>query len=249
MQFNGDANNNDIVSDIDYWAGTDVNSYPLIDKARNSNLALDRTVALIMRSDQKWEWDDQNNVDLPIAVTDLVAGQQDYSISITHLKIVKVRIKDATGKWISLDPVDRRDVTDSQFQEGSGDPRRYDKVGNSFFLYPASSHSSAGGFEVQFQRPPSYFVPGDTTKTPGFASIFHRLVSLGAAADYCAAHGLDSRLAKINAKIADIEAELIVFYATRNRDEKQSLSLQDEDYGQLGLAQDGRRSGHPDKFF
>ena len=201
-----------------------------------------------MKSDNVWEWDDTNNTDLPIATTSLVASQQDYGIAVGHLKVLKVRIKDQQGNWVSLDPINRRDLTDSQLTATAGDPKRYDKVGNSLFLYPKPSYASSGGLEVQFQRGASYFATTDTTKTPGFATHFHRLVSLYAALDYCETNDFDKRAAKIRANIQTLEAELITHYSSRDLDAKISLKIQNEDYGQIGLSQDGRLSSNPDGF-
>lgn len=251
MQFNSHADNADLYSDARFWCGianTDTTSYPLVDFTRNANFALDRAVALVMKSDGKWQYDDTNNTDLPIATTSLVASQQDYGLAVTHLKVQRVRIKDQQGNWITLDPIDRRDLTDSQLTAAAGDPKKYDKVGNSFFLHPKPSYASSSGLEVQFQRGASYFITTDTTKTPGFATHFHRLVSLYAALDYCEVNSLDKRAAKIRANIQVLEAELVTHYSSRDADAKVSLKIQNEDYGQIGLSDDGRLSINPDGF-
>lgn len=249
MQFNNHSSSFDIVSDARYWCGADSVDYPTADLTRNANLAMDRIVALIMASDQKWEWDDANNTDLPLAVTDLVASQSDYSLAVTHLKVLRVRIKNSAGEWVSLDPVDRRDLTDSELTADAGEVKKYDKIGNSIFLYPAPNYSSTDGFEVQFQRGASYFTTSDTTKTPGFASQFHRLVSLHAAKDFCALNGLDKRLNIILKEIATMESNLVDFYSERNRDEEQSFKTRREDYGSDSLGEGTIRQAYPKRFF
>lgn len=205
---------------------------------------MDSVVSLIFEYDQKWEWDDANNSDLPIATTSLVASQSDYSIPVTHLKILKLRIKDANGNWISIDPVDRNVLSDAELNALPSTPRKYDKVGNSIFLYPAPNYAYSGGLEVQFQRGGSYFVASDTTKVPGFASIFHRLISLPAARDYCVINN-PTRLVSINNEITRVEAKIASFFADRNKDEKQFFSLAREDYGQRAL---GNNSRNPYRF-
>lgn len=248
MQYQSETNNLDLVSDIDYWAGTDDNSYPIKAKTRNANFALDKAVALIMKSDQKWEWDDTNNTDLPIATTSLVANQEDYSLAITHLEIRKIRAKDSNGNWTSPEPVDRRDLTDSELNATAATPTRYFKIGNSVFLNPKPSYASSGGLEIQFQRTASYFAYTDTTKTPGFASQFHRLISLYAARDYCAVNSINNRLKVIDNEIQKMEADVIDFYSVRNRDEKQSLRTQKSDYGEIALGTQGRSVYNQDGF-
>lgn len=248
MQFNSHATNLDIVSDVLFWTGTTVDDYPLVDITRNANFALDRVVSLIQKADNKWEWEDSNNSDLPIATTSLVADQSDYSLAVTHLKIHKLRIKDPNGNLISLEPKNRKDMTDSELTESAGTPRTYDKMGNSVFLFPKPSYASTGGLEIQFQRGANYFASTDTTKVPGFATQFHRLVPLYAARDYCSKSGLDSRVAVIDKEITKLESELVEFYSARNFDEKQFLSLRKEDFGEDSVGR-ARGGSHPDRFY
>jgi hypothetical protein len=239
MQFNGEANGLDLYSDALYLCGldetSDTTSYPIKAFTRNANLVLDRVIALILKSDAQWEFDDTNNTDLPIATTNLVANQQDYSIAVTQLKIRRVRIKDPNGNWTILNPVSRKSLNDGQLDASAGTPDSYDPLGSSIFLYPTPSYSSTSGLELQFQRGASYFDNGDTTKTPGFATQFHRLVSLGAALNYCEVNSLNTRVAMIQAKITAMEDELTTFYSNRNADQQPSITFKREDYGERGL--------------
>jgi len=242
MQFNSETNNLDLYSDARFWCGLandDTTSYPLVDFTRNANFGLDRAVALIQKSDGVWKWDDTNSSDLPLATTSLVASQPDYSIAVTHLKIERVRAKDSAGNWITLTRVNSRDLTDTD-RAATGTPSQYYLRGNSIFLVDAPSYASSGGLEVTFQRGASYFASTDTTKTPGFATQFHRLISLYAALDYCEANDLESRAQKVRAKIQVMEADVIDFYSSRDTDMRVSLSVQGEDYGQSALGSGGR---------
>ena len=61
MQFNPTDKSISICADIDFWitGRSDVTSdCPIEDKTRLSNSALDRICYLILRSDNKWNWDD-----------------------------------------------------------------------------------------------------------------------------------------------------------------------------------------------
>lgn len=219
-----------------------------MDFTRSANQAKDRVETLILRSDTRWTWDDSNNSSLPIGTQNLIASQEDYAVPATDLKILKVRIKDSAGNLVTLDPVNRRDLTDAQLTATAGDPKRYFKIGRSVFLNPKPSYASTAGFEVQFQRSGTAFTIADTTAVPGFDSNFHRLISLYSALDYCEANDLSKRAQKIQARIDKMEMELISFYSERDRDEKPSLSLSREDYGENALGQDGRFSSNPDGF-
>jgi len=252
MQFNSEANGLDLYSDARYLCGldetSDTTSYPIKAFTRNANLALDRITSLIFKADNRWEFDDSNNSDGPIATTNLVANQQDYGLVVTQLKIRRVRVKDQQGNWIVLNPVSRRNLNDTQLTQTAGTPNSYDPLGNSLFLYPSSSYDSTDGLELQFQRSLTYFAYTDTTKVPGFASQFHRLISLHAALEYCEMNGLNVRAASIRLKIGSppdvmnnepgsgLEKELMDFYSARNADEQPTISVQRNDYGELGLS-------------
>ena len=229
MQYASHANNQDLVSDARYWSGTDSDTYPIEDLTRNANFALDKVVSLIFKSDRRWQWDDANNTDLNIATSDLVSGQYDYSFAVSHLKINRVRVKDTLGNWKTLEPVDRREITDTDLAL-TGTPTHYDKQVGSFFLHPIPNYGSTGGLEVEFQRGASYFTTADTTKEPGFAPQFHRLISLYAARDYCAVEGLIDRMTVIDQRIAALEMELAEFYATRDIDDRPKMTLKSETY-------------------
>lgn len=237
MQFN--AGDSSIVSDVRWWCrldASDTTLYPLADIARNANMGLDRVTALIQEHDNTFEWDDFNNTDLPIATADLVSGQQDYPLELSHLKILRVRAKDQQGNWVTLDPVSRHQLTDDQLA-ATGTPWGYDKFANSIFLVGTPNYGSTGGLELQFQRGASFFDNSDTSKKPGFAAQFHRLISLYAALDYCDIH-LPDQAKKIRARIGNppdtdlgikgsgLEGDLAAFYSDRDRDQIPKITLE-----------------------
>lgn len=200
---------------------------------RYINEALNRVVTLILLADGRWQWDDLNNTDFPIATTNLVttlgSEQQDYAFSISFLKITRVEIKDVAGNWNLLKSIDQADIYDqslTDFLKTPGMPLFYDKIANSIFLYPkplATAVTSTAGLKVWFQRPPSYFTTSDTTKTPGFNSIYHRLVALIASRDYAAFKQL-STAKSISELVAQQEDSLGESYTLRSKDEHIRLS-------------------------
>lgn len=209
------------------------NSDRLYQFTRLINEALNRVTSLVFKADGRWQFDDQNNTDLPIATTSLVtttgSEQQDYGIAITHLRILGVEVKDAAGNWVQLTPIDQADLYDNgvtDFMKTPGMPKYYDKIGNSIFLYPkplATAVTSTAGLKIRYQRPPSYFVYTDTTKVPGFNSIFHRLIAMIASRDYAISKSLD--VAKGLSELVQMtEDSLSEDYALRNRDEHINIS-------------------------
>lgn len=228
MQYNAGVHS--IVDDVHYWAGTDSVTYPIGDLTRNANSAMDRITSLIQKNDNSWEWSDSNNTTLDIATKNLISGQSDYALSQTYLKILKVRIKDPNGNWITLLPVSRRKLSDSELA-AVGIPSSYDVIGSSLVLNCTPNYSSDGGIEAQFQRPGEYFLVNDTTKVPGFAPQFHRLISLYTALDYTDPNDLNSRSQKIRERIIKMESDLERFYQDRDYDRPQSINISVDDYG------------------
>lgn len=201
---------------------------------RYINEALNRIVTLILTADGRWQFDDTNNTDFPIATTDLVttlgSEQQDYSFDITMLRILRIEVLDNTGAWQKLTPIDESDIYDqslTDFMKTPGLPVYYDKQGASIFLYPkplATSVTSIAGLKVWFQRPPSYFTTSDTTKVPGFNSMYHRLVALIASRDY--AMSKQFSVAKTLSEMVQLgEDSLVENYALRSKDEHVKLSV------------------------
>ena len=140
MQLSGEANNLDLYSDARFWCGiprTDTTTYTLAEFVRNANLGLQRVISLILKADGTWQHDDTNlTTELLDVTTALVSGTQKYAIKIAWLKIAKVRIKDPAGNFVTLQSVDRRQLTDNQLRADAGDPKRYDKLGNWLYLHP-----------------------------------------------------------------------------------------------------------------
>ena len=232
MQFYDSSGKSGIVDDIFYLifgdSGDHTADYPLVDIARSVNRWYDKCVSIILQSDDRWEWDDTNKTDLPIARLSLVSGQQDYGVSAaTYLKIRKVDIKDANGNSLPLESINLdqlRGRADADFLNTAGTPRYYRLQGNSMFLYPKPNYSRTAsstdwGIRIFHQRNVSYFVSTDTTKIPGFAEMFHRILSLGGAYDYAIAKGL-LNAAALRGEIEVMKKSLQEFYSSRNKDTK-----------------------------
>ena len=233
MEYSNDTTKAGIIQDIDFLLNLDdPATYDIKHKTRNINRAYDRAVSLILQADSRWEWEDTNKTDLPIATTDLVSGQRDYGIDITFLRITKLLVKDRTGNWQILIPVDENDPEGRDIikEKREGVPQRYIKKANSIFLGPKPNYSSTAGLKIHFQRNVDYFTSDDSSKKPGFAEPFHRLLSLYAAYDWCLANNLAGRMAILANEITKMEMALIEFYCSRSRDEKPKIRLRKENY-------------------
>lgn len=196
-------------------------SYSTEDITTSANRALDRATSLIRNADGRWQWDDSNYTDFPRSTRSLVADQQDYSLDPTHYRIERIEVKDSASTWSKLTSIDQADLFDvslTDFLSSSGVPQYYDKIGNSVLLYPKPSYSQSASLKVFYQRGPSYFTSTDTTKTPGFNTLFHRLVPLWCAYDYAFINQLEVKDDLLQ-EIAAMEGQLQEYYSLRDKDE------------------------------
>lgn len=228
MDFSNTTTNDGILQDCEFWIFS--GQYGQITSNPNllntftalANRGLDATVTKILEADDRWQFDDTNYTDYPIATTDLVNAQRDYTLSVSHLKIIRVEAQDNTGNWMLLKPMDLKDinVARDEFMSEPATPLYYDKTANSLFLYPAPNYNKTGGLRVYYQREPNYFLSSDTTKQPGFVSTLHRIVPMLACYDYAIANNLTDKINILGAELARKDLEIRKFYGRRNKDEK-----------------------------
>ena len=200
------------------------------------NDSLDSIVSDILDSDTRWQWDDTNRTDFPIGQINLVDGQRDYTLDVEHLKILRVEVKDASGNFYPLLPIDNRDlrqrgITPTEFMETNGIPQYYDKIANSIMLYPqpeAGAVTLTNGLKVGFQRGAEYFTVADTTKVPGFASLYHKLVPLMASYEYAVANEMINKAQLLQNKITDERAKLKRFMTKRDKDDRGIIRMKNK---------------------
>lgn len=193
MVFSDTSTSLGIVQDITFKTNADLVSFPIADRTRSVNNWYMKVTSWIIESDGRWQWDDSNQTDQPTATTDLVEDQRDYrlltgapSTSQDWLVVERVEIQNSGGTKTLIFPIDKRDVQGSidQNYSTSGQPNYYDFDGTQLKLYPACNYAKTDGLKVWFKRAPLLFAATDTTKRPGFASIYHEILSLGAKYDF-----------------------------------------------------------------
>ena len=216
-------------ADVDFLVDTDSNTYTVADKTRNFNIALDEVSGVIIGCDGTWQWDDTNYTDLPIGLTNVVSGQQDYSFADEHLVIEAIEIKNTDSTWTRLKPIDLYPEYNQQsissitdYLSTPGKPEYYDKVGGSIFLYPPANYSQDSSLKAFFQRKAQPFTTGDTTKKPGFANHLHRYLSLSVAYDWAISktHPKANWLASKKQEYREL---IKAFYSKRTKDETKRL--------------------------
>lgn len=209
---------------------TNASSYDAPTMLVDINVAVNRVWSLVNKTDLKWQVDDNNNTDLPVATAATVSGQQDYSLSVNFLTVDRVEIMDLTGNWTQLQQFDQHDLKNAsltQFLKTAGIPTQFDLVGTSVFLYPPPNYSQAASIKVYYTRGPNEFTSADVstgTKVFGFNSLFHDLVPLWVSYDYWLANN-PAQTTGFLGEIQRKEQELIDFYGGRDRDYKPRLTV------------------------
>jgi len=238
MTFNGSDKSNSIVADIDFllFGSSDTfnSSYSLNDRTRNVNIVWDEAIAELYKADPNYKWDDTTNTDLPLATTDLVAAQDHYTILDSALVIHRVRIKDRNGKYITLTPVNRVELSDSEL-EATGTPDKFYKLGGAIFPVPIPDYGADEGVELEFQRGANYFETTDTEKTPGFNPQYHQFLSVGAALRYALANGMDKKTNTLAQERERIRAAIREHYQLRSPDEPPRIKLRKQSTNRYGL--------------
>lgn len=220
----------DIVNKTYFYTNTNSTSFSAANMLLAINNAYERVASLIMQSDGRWEWDDANNTDFPIATTTLTANQGDYGLAVTHLKILRVEVKDENGLWTQLRSIDQSDYkgqAQGEFLKTAGQPVYYDLVNSSVILYPKPDYTQSASLKIYFQRGPAVYTSAEVTtgtKVPGFNSLYHELIPLHAAHDYAIAKGLGN-VNLLAAQIQQREESLQSDYEMRNKDERLTLRV------------------------
>jgi hypothetical protein len=227
MQFNSETNNQDLISDITFrlGSGIDLNNYTLKDRTRNINTRLGLAWHSIFESYGGWKFMDDNQSDvssgLPYADQTITSGTGLYSIPSAALVIDTIEVKyQSAGVLTKIYP-----LTHEQFIERGGDaafssngtPIYYMLQGDVIRLLPTPNYTLATAMRVYFQKTMTAFATSDTTATPGFASIFHPILSIGAALDY-ADPRLPAKVAGLTRAWSEMESRMRSFYAKRWRD-------------------------------
>lgn len=225
---------------------TDSTSFPVARLTRALEAATSKVFSRLLILNG-WELDDSNYTDLPVAKAALVSGQQDYSLGATHQVVRQVEIKDSSGAWSLLDPIDRQDLRGSKkkavavgettrtgaYKPTSGIPTEYDISGYSLLLYPASNYSQAGSLLVYFSRGQLNFSyvtsqfsdsTGSTSSSPGFSSLFHDILPIEMALDYCNLYK-PSRVPALVVKLRDENERIDKFYEFRNMDKRRRITV------------------------
>lgn len=228
MLFSNSTNKTGLIEDIDFLCGTTSASYPLVQKVRNINNAYHDVTRIIWEAQDAWQFDDENRTDLPKITTSLTHGTGDYRVPalstvIRHIK--GIDIQDSQGNWQKLQAIDYNDITQAwdEYQDTAGMPMQYDLEGGYIRLKPAPSSAyvtTSSGMIIWISRDATEFTTASTTSVPGFATQFHKILSLSAAIDFTRDAGEQRLFIQMKDRL---EKGLKEFYNARNVEKRISL--------------------------
>lgn len=207
------------------------------------NRANDNVISQILQMEGDWVFDDSVYTTFPIATSNLVttpgSEQSDYLLpkaydgsqgsqnSASFLRLIKVNVMDAGGNYQTVYPISESMVEDplETTFKNAGFPRYYKLFKRSVFLYPAplaSQVTATNGIKIFFQRDKVDFTSSDTTRQPGFPSIYHYLLPLEASEAWAAIKGM-KQLPFIQQKKAEFIHNLGWGITNQNKDVRQRI--------------------------
>lgn len=236
MEYNETTNNSGIIQTIEsltdlgdtYISG---DTSRLKDFTNKTNRVQHRVWHLIHTATGNWSYDDNNQTDLPVATTDLVSGQLTYTIPSEALTVERVEVKDESDNWIRLTPITDEKIPGAieEFQDTDSDPVYYKLKGNVITLYPSADYSQADSLQVYYDRASVDFSYDDTTATPGFASVYHDILPIGASIEwYKVKQPQSPTLQVLLQDYARLEMNIREFYGRRFKDYKPRISRRQE---------------------
>ena len=213
---------------------SDTSQYPIVQFIRNANNWYRRASSWVRASSGTWEYDDSNWTTLPEATATLVDDQHDYSLDVTTQEIERVEVLKQDGNYLQLKPVDQSQLKGTalpEFYKTKGIPEYYDARGFSLYLYPAPDQglvATTSGITLYFSRDIKEFAVNATSTEPGFNGDYHRIISLGAAYDYCLSNGIEDRKKGIRDELEIYKQELTSQSNRRDRDFGNRITPKDD---------------------
>jgi hypothetical protein len=136
-----------------------------------------------------WKFDDSNYDNLPQASENLIAGKYKYLLPSEALIVEKVEVLDESGTARVLIPVSQENINNIQEEaKKTGIPSKYRLIERQTEVYPVPTYSKTAGIKWYFSRENYQFTVSDDAKSPGFASPYHRYLSVCASIDWLIVH-------------------------------------------------------------
>jgi hypothetical protein len=187
----------DLRSDARYLAlGDSTNTqYANTDLDRNINRWHEIGISLAMDANGDWE------INGEIAVTSLVIGQREYILPADILRLNEVYIKSSVNSdYIKAKQRDLKGVQNYNEDYHPAVPE-YDLLDNSLFIYIPDSSITAvpAGLKIVYQKDLVELL--ETSDAPNLPEPFKRLLSVGAAMDFCESNEMWTKAKKLSNRI------------------------------------------------
>lgn len=239
LQFSDTTNLDGIVELLARATGTSsatTSSYPLKQKTKDINSALDNYFMLARKASPSIKVNDTNFTGEPLYSQNLSSGTQGYtftddsnSAQIQLIDRVDILRADGTSKRLTQLNPEAVGLTDetglASYRSTNGEPDEYRIVGKNIYLYPAPNYNSTNGLKMYFEGAPSYFVSTDTTKNPGINNIFHDYLWLRPAYLYCAIKNLPQKN-DLKVELEKMEAQITDYFGKYNKDSTKMANSQ-----------------------
>lgn len=216
MQFSDTTNETGLYQDAKDRVGayTDAD-FPVKQFTRYANRYLKRATKIAMEASGIWRYNDNNNTESYLE-SNIVSGTREYVIADTGLQIFRVEMQTIDGQWQRLErySLQQEDQSLEEINNSQGSPNRYYFLGNKIVVRPTPNYNAVNGLRIYVDFEPSMFVHTDTTKEPGFTSLYHEYCSIGPAYDYASIHGLPQKN-DLKLELREIEQYIAEVYAGR----------------------------------
>lgn len=191
----------ELQSDARHLTQTDSSNWSDDDLNRSLNEWQYKVATKMWQASSEWEWNDTSRDKKSEAYTDLVEGQSGYRMPNEVFRIDRVEVTNDEGDDRLLTQITKEDVDIAltEFREDNGMPQYYDLRDDLLLLFPAPDSDEVTltkGLNIYVARQPQEFETSDS-REPGFPRQFHRILSLGAALDYCIANNLENKEVEI----------------------------------------------------
>jgi hypothetical protein len=245
MQFSNTTALNGIIQRCEDYTGIgngNITNDPVTFKkfTANVNEAIYDIVVEIMRSQDEFDWDDQNYTDYPIGKAPLVAGQRDYVLpsSLNFLTHKRLDVTWDGSTWYQATPIDSAEMRFGLGDETDEDTHfertqpKYDPKANGFWLFPRATQAEvdAGAkFRIEYTREFDEFTTADTTQEPSLDRPFHDLVPIGASLKWAVMKDAE-RAKNLKVLLDEGYAKLRMWYGRRNTDSQLIFNPQVPNY-------------------
>ena len=160
----------ELIEHLRFITGENSNSLPEADAVRLLNFGLDNYTHLAFTADGKWQIDEAENTDMPVATATLSSGAYQLPLDERFLAISFAEIEDAAGNRTALSKFDRSldgRVTIKTTETGQPSAYDYDAKVLTFDLYADADYT----VRVFFTRPFRHLVVGDSDQVTDISTI------------------------------------------------------------------------------